>query len=217
MSSLAKLDAGSRRRKDWVLIRSYVFSKDTPTKVDINKHSLDYVGKRGNKKYLTGVYGTNSGDAGGYLATNWANDQNLRIFYLDVWCEIPNFHASRAQMTRETIAESHWLHLDRMSVDLKEEVKTNFLEWIKKKHGAEAEQNAEDLSCQQLVLLYPFLANKLLDSEPEIGMLVHPIYTPYDEGSVKPLSLWAATINTELIQIKGAEIRYLPDVECFAE
>lgn len=214
MSNPAKIDTGSRRRKDWVLIRSYVFAKDIPTRVEVQKHSLDYVGKRANKKFLTGIYGTNSGDAGGYLATNWANNQGSRIFYLDVWCEVPNFHASRAQMTRETIAESHWLHLDRMSVELKNEIKEKMLDWIKKKHGPDAQRNAEDLNCQQMVLAHPFLANKLLDSEPDVGMLVHPVYTPFDEGAARPLSLWAATINTELIHVKGAEIRYLPNVEC---
>ena len=214
MSNPAAVDSGSRRRKDWVLIRSYVFSKDAPKRVDVRKFSLDYVGKKEDKKYMTGIYGTNSGDAGGYLATNWANDEKSRIFYLDVWCEIPNFHASRAQMTRQTIAESHWLHLYRMSVDLKDEIKQEFLGLIKKKHGQEAEQAASDLSCQQLVLAYPFLVNKLLDAEPDIGMLVHPVYTHFDEGSVKPLSLWAATVNTDLIQIRGAEVRYMPDVEC---
>lgn len=214
MTNPAAAEINSRRRKDWVLLRSYVFDEDVPKTVNVQKHSLEYVGSVSSKKYLTGIYGTNSGDAGGFLATNWAMSNKLRIFFLDIWAEIPNFHASRAQMTREILKHAHWLHLDRMSVELREEIKDSMIGWIKRKYGGEVAKNAQDTNVQQLVLTYPELAIKLLDDDEDIGMIVHPIHTKFDEGSAKQISLWAATIRRDRINIRGAEIRYKADVKC---
>jgi hypothetical protein len=214
MSNPGASEIGSRRKKDWVLLRSYVFADAPPAKVDVKKHLLDYVGAVKSKKHLTGIYGTNSGDAGGFLATNWARRNDMRTFFLDIWAEIPNFHSSRAQMTRDILAESHWLHLDRMSVSLRDEIKAKMLGWIKRKEGERKFIEAEDMSCQQIALRYPEFAVKLLDEDLDIGMIVHPVYTKFDLESERQLSLWAATVHTERIAIKGAELRHMGDVQC---
>jgi hypothetical protein len=218
MANPSAADIGSRRRKDWVLLRSYLFGEPNGElgKVDVIKSSFDYVGipKISGRKHFTGIYGTNSGDAGGFLASNWASRNDKQVYFLDVWAEIPNFHSSRAQMTRQILQESHWLHLDRMSVDLRDEIKDSLLGWVKRKFGPEERQAIEKHTVQQILLKYPEFAVKLLDDDSDLGMIVHPIYTSFDKGEGRQLSLWAATIRTDRISIKGAEIRYLPEIEC---
>lgn len=217
MTNPAAAPASQRRRKDWVMLRSYLFEdSETVPKgpIDVIKSSISYLDqpKMTGRKHFSGVYGTNSGDAGAFLASNWAARNGKQVYFLDVWAEIPNFHTSRAQMTRQILRESHWLHVDRMSVDFRDEVKELMMGWIRRKHGQS--ENVQDLTISQLLLRHPWLAIKLLDEDDDIGMIVHPVHTLFDHGNEKQLSIWAATIRTDRLPVQSAEIRFRPDIPC---
>lgn len=201
-----------RRNKDWVLLTLFVFSDEEPKKVIVKQNSLPYEGAPASRKHLTGVYGTNSRDAALFLASSWADSNGKSLYLLDVWAHLPNFHATRSQITREIVQDSHWMHAERLGSSLKEEVHQKALKWVLKQHGSDAHKNAIDMSVPNLLLQYPDFAMKLLDEDKDLSMLVHPVKASFDTSEQK-MAFWAATVHLDRIELVAAEVRHMPSIE----
>lgn len=185
-----------------------------PSSLKVKEHSLDYYGapQKRSRKHLTGVYGTNSKDAALFLAASYADAHRKMPFLIDVWAHLPNFHATRSQITREVVQSSHWMHAERLSSSLKEEIHQKALKWLIKERGPGAHAKAIDQSVPSIMLDHPEFALKLLDEDPDLGMLVHPIYAKFDMAQPKT-PFWAATLHLDRVQIVAAEVRHRPDIQ----
>ncbi len=204
-----------RRTKNEIKIGSFLITKgEVPSgTIDATKHSLDCVGI--SKKYFTGLYGTNSLDTGGHLASQFARKNGQRVFFLDTFLEVPEAHTTRAQLSVDRAATSHWMHLDRISSELRKIIKGRLLEMIAARFGRHIAVLSGDLTVTQLVLAHPWLVEALMEVMPNIGMLVHPVYLAYDAQAEKRISVWAATIDTERtdrVSVQRAELRHINDV-----
>lgn len=209
---IAKAEGSGRRNKDWVLLTLFVFADDMPKVVHVKQNSLDYDGAHPSRKHLTGVYGTNSRDAALFLASSWADAKGQSLYLLDVWAHLPNFHATRSQITREIIQDSHWMHTERLSSALKEEVHMKALKWIGSKHGQAAQAAAIDMQVPNIMLEYPDFAMKVLDEDPDLSMIVHPVRAAFDLSRPK-MSFWAATVHLDRVSIVHQEIRHMPGIK----
>jgi hypothetical protein len=206
----------TRRNKDWVLLTQFVFA-DPGAKIDtvsVRQNSLDFIGapKKGSRKHITGVYGTNSRDAALFLAASWADAHGKAMYLLDVWAHLPNFHATRSQLTRDILKESHWLHAERMSSALRDEFHQKALKWLLREHGPSAHAEATSQSLPTILLAYPDFALKMLDDDKDIGMLVHPVKARFDLTEEK-MTFWAATIHLDRVQLVAAEVRHMPQIK----
>lgn len=204
---------GNRKVKDWVLLTMYVFTNEIPRTLKYKSHSLDCVGLSPSRKHLTGVYGTNARDASLHLASVYAEQQSIQhMLLLDVWVHLPNFHATRSQITREIVQDTHWMHSDRLATTMKNEVQQKALVWVLQKFGPAAHAEASSLSVSALLLKYPEFAMKLLDDDKDLSMLVHPVnlkFDPYPDKS----PIWVATVRLDRAQIVAAEVRHLPAIQ----
>lgn len=201
-----------RRNKDWVLLTLFVFSDEVPKGINVKQHSLEFVGASSSRKHLTGVYGTNSRDASLFIASSWADANAKSLYLLDVWAHLPNFHATRSQITRDIIKESHWMHVERLSSALKEELHMKALKWIGSKHGQEEQAQAIDMPMPNILLKYPDFAMKLLDEDQDLSMIVHPVEAKFDLGE-KKMPFWAATVHLDRAEIVHCEVRHMPDIK----
>jgi hypothetical protein len=201
-----------RRNRDWVLLTQFLFLDAAPKSLNLRQNSLDYVGAAPSRKHVTGVYGTNSRDTALFLASSWADAHGKLLMLLDTWVHMPNFQQTRLQITREIVKESKWLHTDRLSSSLKEEIHAKMLKWIMKAKSNQEAAEAIDMTVSALMLKYPELAMRLLDEDADIGMLIHPVYAKFDTSEEK-VPFWAATIHTDRIEIAACEVRHAPEIK----
>lgn len=204
---------GNRKVKDWVLLTMYVFSNEIPKTLNYKSNSLNCVDLVPSRKHLTGIYGTNSRDASLHLASLHAEQNSFQhMLLLDVWVHLPNFHATRSQITREIVKESHWMHAERLATSMKNEVQQKALVWVLQKYGPAAHAEASEMSVASLMLKYPAFAMKALDDDKDLAMLVHPVYLGFDPYPEKS-PVWVATVRLDRAKIAAAEIRHLPSVQ----
>ena len=218
MLNLISQPISNRRHRDWVKLRNYIFCEFVPSgRIDIKDYQIDYVGSTRKPDvhnfHFTGVYGTRSIETSAILATSFASRDRKYAHPLEIWVDVPGLTDSRKQMTRSSIEQSGWLHIERMARPLQNEIKDQLLYWLEFDHDLIVVNALSGLKVSELLLLYPALAPRLLDEVDDLGMLVHPVKTKFDLGSDVQKVIWVATVRTDKFSIAAAEMRFGPS-EC---
>ena len=133
------------KQPDLISLTFVAIVEGMPSHIKLKDHSLEFPESehlRGT--LLTGVYGAYSKQVALVMAADW-NKQNenkrsnrTRALLVDARYRIDNFMDSTRQLaTREILEKTGWLHMDRLSAELREEIKEEWLSWIAEDFDAE--------------------------------------------------------------------------------
>lgn len=202
--------------RDMVSLSFLVHVKEIPELVRLQAHSLHYVGHDpvANAGLITGIYGANSKHTALVTASNWSRERAgaqavNRVLMLDTNYRIDNYSLTREQTRRDTLDQTGWLHLDRVSSGFREELKAEWTDWLSKTLAPGVAARLNELSLADLALQYPSCIGMMFANEKGLKGIVHPVNPVLDPT----VTLWAATVRYEADRFQGPVIRFLPYVQ----
>lgn len=128
---------------------------------------------------------------------------------LDANYKVDNYDLTRSQVRRETLEQTGWLHLDRVSTSFREELKEQWLTWIRADAPHGVANRLRELSLADIAQQYPRYVDHMFKERPEIRGIVHPVNPVIDPSVV----LWVATVRYDADRFEGATVRFLPQIE----
>lgn len=187
-----------------------------PSQVVLKEHSLAFMGVDAPiPGVITGVYGMHSKQAALVAAANWSRQRasakgvRAQIMMIDVNYLVDNYALTREQTRADTLAETGWLHLERVASSFRAELKSTLISWIKKDYGASVATNLDSMALADIFQRYPSYVGVLMKKEKSIRGVVHPVNPKIDPS----ITLWAASVKYEKARFDAATVRYLPDIQ----
>jgi hypothetical protein len=201
------------KARNMVGLSYLVLTRGIPDEVRLKDHSLDFIGGDSSGDFVTGVNGTHSKQMALVAGARWTREHegrpgNNRILILDVNYLVDNYSLTREQTRPDSLKKTGWLHLDRVAADFREEIKEEWLQWIRKDFSVEAAEIAQNDSLPDIALKYPKYIKKMMRANADIRGVVHPVYPTIDPS----ICLWVATTRYEKERFDAPVMRYLPQV-----
>ena len=206
------------KQRDMVSLSFLVLSRDIPAAVELTEHSLEYVGadtSPASRRFMVGVYGSHSKQVALTVAAKWTQQHQgtqkkgpNRVLMLDTNYRVDNYQLTRDQIRRDTLAQTGWMHLERLSAALRDEIKDEWLSWIRKDVGAAKADSMEDESLLDIAYHYPRYVVKMMQRDPSIVATIHPVQLALDPT----VKLMVATVRYEPDRFVGAHLRFLADI-----
>jgi hypothetical protein len=148
------------------------------------------------------------------MASKWtkANAGNTglnKVLMVDTNYQVDNYTLTRELARRDTIVNTGWLNMDRMSKALREEFKEIWLDWIDQESPFGVAQRLESESFLDIAVKYPKYVRRMMDEDPSFKGIVHPVNPTLNPSAC----IWAASVRFEPDRFHGAEARFLSDVQ----
>lgn len=202
---------------DMISMSLLVMTRDMPESVKLKDSSLDYEGRvtDSSSRLITGAYGSHSKQMALVAASEWnqkhqgAKSGPNRILIMDMNYRVDNFKLTREQGRPDLIAQTGWMHMDRLQVEYRDEIKHDWLRWISKDKGVQTAISLEDVQLVDIAFRYPQYVTKMMKDHSEIVVVVHPVRL-----TIAPeTKLWAATVRYDRERIDTPLIRFMPDIQ----
>jgi hypothetical protein len=201
--------------RDMAALSFLAFTKNIPNTIELKKLNLGFLGEKPDEEnFITGVCGTHSKQVALVMAAKWTREQAAnevfnRVLMVDVNYHVDNYILTREQTRRDTLAQTGWLHMDRMATGFRDEVKEMWLDWIDKESAFGVAQRLEDQSLLDIAVQHPKYVRRLMAENPSIKGIVHPVNPTLDPKTC----IFAATVRYEPERFHGAVARFLPRVK----
>lgn len=191
-------------------------TRGIPERLKLKEHSIAFrKSEEMPGTLVSGVYGAHSKQMALVLAAGWSKDnrENSKgpnhCLQLDVGYRIDNFADTRQIMTSDRLESTGWLHMDRIASDLREELKDEWLEWIRSDLGGKKHQDVADKPFAEIAMTHPlYVAKMMAKRSPRLVAVVHPVNPTLDPSAV----LWVATVRYDKNRFVGPVVRFLPHV-----
>lgn len=203
------------KQPDLISLTFVAIVEGMPAHIKLKDHSLEFPESehlRGT--LLTGVYGAHSKQVALVMSADW-NKQNenkrsnkSRALLVDARYRIDNFMDSTRQLaTRESLDKTGWLHMDRLSAELRDELKEEWLAWIADEFDARHHARMSELSFAELAMTHPrYIERMMAKRAPRLTAIIHPV-----RPSMAPKdTVWAATVRYEKERFVEPVVRFMP-------
>jgi len=204
--------ASKPKPNEFIKLTFLAMVRDFPERITLKEHSLDFSDAGPTGSLISGVYGAHSKHAALVLAANWTKEHVGRrigptqILHVDAVYRA-ELLIDRSDQMRAGV--TGWLHFDRMSADLRDNVKNLWLSWIEAGHGKVNAARLADSSLGDIALEYPGYISKMMGLRaPRLTAIVHPVRPKLEPGSV----LWVASVRYEKDRFIGPLVRFLPQI-----
>jgi hypothetical protein len=186
---------------------------DFPKHIKLKEHSLEFPeSEHLQGSVITGVYGTSSKQVALVMASAWNKHHETkrgstsRALLIDSRYRIDNFmDNTRPLATREQLDMTGWLHMDRLTAGLREEIKEEWLEWIAEDFEERHRARMADLGLVEIALAHPrYIQRMMAKRAPRLTAIIHPIHP-----SLAPKeTVWAATVRYEKERFHETAVRF---------
>lgn len=197
------------RPKAEIPFANYAVLDKLPESLRLHDCLFQYEGCEQNEGFIWGLYGTLSSNQGLFLVDAFARKQSKILLTVQGWYKVENFERVRSQIDEMIAEESGFLHLDRLRSDYRDQLRELVLNYAEQNiKGWKTDMN-ESRSLHDLVLSYPQLIQAIFEYNPNINIIVHPVYQRYDPTDRRTLTV--ATMRVIKSRIMAIEVRYLED------
>jgi hypothetical protein len=204
------------KQPDLISLSFVAVTEGLPARITLKEQSLAFADADhlAGQNLVSGVYGAHSKQMALVMASEWKkanqgkkkgpNQANL----IDVLYRVDKFMESRGLTTRDDLDSTGWLHLDRLSADLREEIRAEWLKWMRADLKPSQMNSLEDTSLGELALQYPRYVGKMMAKRnPRLSAVVHPVYPDLNPSIV----LWVATVRYEKERFVDPVVRFMKD------
>lgn len=203
-----------KRPKDWLPVVNFAMAEGVPRSFNLREHLFPYVGCEPDPRYIWGVYGTTSINVAIYSAAHMASRQRRRSLQLTSWILVEDFHKTPAQ--NDGAFESiSYLHLGRAKSSVRKLLREKWIDWIRSRTPEQYERLAEQLdklSLEDLASHFPGYVRVLLEENPQLRAIVHPVIPEFTDGK-SAANLWVLTSKYDKDRVMASEVRFLSDVD----
>lgn len=204
------------KKRDLISLTFPAFTRGIPQRLNLREHSVAFPQAEemaGHTGLISGVYGAHSKQMALVLSSKWHAEHrdapsgpNL-VLQVDTGYRIDNFTETKTLITEESLAATGWLHLDRLSAEVREGLKEEWLGWIYKDFGGPRAARLADTPLSEIAMQYPIYVGKLMAKRTtRLTAVVHPVHPAIDPTAV----LWVATVRYEPERFEDTVVRFLP-------
>ena len=197
------------RPKAWIPFTNFNVSNEQPTVIALKDCLFPYEGCEDNEGFIWGLYGTLSANQGMFLVDSFATKNGKSPLTVQGWYRVDNFDSVRSQIDEEIAESSGFLHLDRLKSSYRDQLRELVLLYAESKIKGWKKTINEGRTLHELVLSYPRLIQAIFDYNPNINLIVHPVYQRYDPTDRRTLSV--ATMRNIESRVMSVQVRYLED------
>lgn len=187
-----------------VFLTNYAFVKKTPPEgasVRWRDHMVPFAGRDLRSELMWAIYGTTSAQRGLFSTNAVAKTKGETVLTLSLLYTLGDLSVTRQMVGREEIKQSGLIHVDRIRLDLRNE-----LEAALRKEYPQASKQWEGKSLKEIIMGAPMVLYDILEMIPEACMVVGYVESPWEPGF--PLSV--AVFRPEPERFVSAEVRYRP-------
>lgn len=160
---------------------------EIPAEVKLTDCSIEYINQRKTPGLLVGIFGTTS-KQDALQAHAVFNDSEMQrrggprehILRVDLKYNIESLEATRQRVTAESRAESGWLDLERVSPDMREQLRQRWLKWIAASEGAQKAARHQGSTLLELAFDFPQVVPILFKEDPSLLVVLHRVRLAFD-------------------------------------
>lgn len=199
-----RVSAG-RNTKDHVLLTSFAAAEPGATKLRLRDHHIAYEGVPGSG-VTWGVYGTTSTDRALFWAHAAAERVGSTLFTIEMLFALRNLHLLPAAIDRELVERTGFLSIRRLRSPFGAEMHELVLARLARHVSREDLSSDRNLSLSELMMKYPAAAAWILQSEPSVRLIVHPVRL---RGSAQVIDV--GTMRVAQAKVITPRVRYMED------
>jgi len=210
----------NKRPKDWLPFVNFAMLRGVPSHVKLQEHLFPYVGVQPSDQFIWGVYGTTSINAAIFSASSYAieataaapGEPDVRSLQLTTWFRIDDFNSIPSQQSAEDVRKGGYLHLGRVNSVLREELRKQWVDWVREARPNEAATIGASLETMHLEALaerFPQYVRVLLSEDPDLHVVIHPVQQTYQKSRIP---IWVLTARYDRSRLMAAEARFAPMV-----
>lgn len=179
-------------------------ARGLPKKIELSDCNLSFYGESGKAVkpvpgLITGVFGLSSKQQALVAAARWSKEREYsptgsnRVLMVDVNYKIENYSLTRNQLTEDLVAQTGWLHMERIASKYRKEIVAKWIEWIRQDFNDTYASSlvASDTSLLELARMHPRYVFRTMEENPGIRAIIHPVNPVIATDSV----LLAATVR----------------------
>ena len=200
------------------LLFLYEVHGEMPAQVNLTRCSVEFFGEKRSSELITGIYGTKSKQIALENLARW-NAQHAatpeqrakgakpaKLIMIDAQYTIDSGQANRKRGSAKFVSDSGWMNLERVSTQMRDEIKALWLKWIARSHGPGRADALTDETMLRLLSDYPEFVPKLFKEYDGLVGVLHPVRPKFGPQVV----LWVATVLMEPDRFSEVEARYVP-------
>ena len=200
-----RVSAG-RNIKDHVLLTSFASAEPSATKLLLRDHNIAYEGVPGTG-VAWGVYGTTSTDRALYWAAHAAAMRaNTALFTIEMSCALKNLYLLPAAIDRALVERTGFLHIRRLRSAFGAEIHELVLAHLARRMSWADLSSDRNRSLSELMMKYPAAASWILQSEPSVKLIVHPVQLG---GSAHMIDV--GTMRVAQAKVMTPRVKYMED------
>lgn len=211
----------TKRPKDWLPMVNFAMVKGMPARLTLTDHLFPYIGGEANDRFIWGVYGTTSINAAIFSAASHAAEmsqkdpegQQVKSLQLTAWFRIDDFRSVPTQLSAEDVQRHGYLHLGRMASVFRDDIRPRWVDWVRTQRPHEAlamGSSLDALHLDELAVRFPLFVRVLLDEDPNLHAVIHPVFQTYQSARIP---LWVLTARRDKSRLMAAEARFAPMVD----
>jgi hypothetical protein len=127
---------------------------------------------------------------------------------VDVNYRIDNYALTREQARPDLLAQTGWLHMDRIASSFRDEIRESWVDQIVRDQGTSVAGGLANMSLVDIAARYPKYVALMMKKDKSLRGVVHPVHPTIDSG----VTLWVATVRYDKERFEHATVRYLPQV-----
>lgn len=200
---------------------NFAMVKGMPARLTLTEHLFPYRGCEEDDKFIWGVYGTTSINAAIFSAASHAAEmsqketdgQQIKSLQVTAWFRIDDFRSVPTQLSVEDVQRHGYLHLGRMASAFREILRSRWVEWVRVQRPNEASTmgaSLDELHLDELAVRFPLFVRVLLDEDPNLHAVIHPVFQTYQDARIP---LWILTARRDRSRLMAAEARFAPMVD----
>lgn len=184
-----------------------------PSILKLRDHSLQFNEcEHFPKTVITGTHGLTSKQELVVIAGAWSKGKKGRLpLTIDTQYRVDNLkEANRNHATWEAVTQTGWLQIDRLSAQLRDEIKSEWLGWIEEDLGSRRAARMAELTLGEIALEHPrYVARMLRKTSPRLTVIIHPVHPKLDPEKV----LSVATVRLDKDRFVGPAVRFMSNIE----
>ena len=201
-----------------------VYSRGLPASgvINLREHSLHYCDDEfrpveQTPGLINGVFGIASKQQVLVAASAWAKKNEFaasganRVLLVDVNYKIEDYKKTRDQLTASIVAETGWVHFERLATTYREEVKETWLGWMRRDYNDQyiASLARSEVSLLEIARRHPKYISRMMQEDPNIRAIVHPVRPLLSPDMV----ILTATVRYKPEYFGEANVRFLPNIK----
>jgi hypothetical protein len=205
----------NRRQKGWVLCCTFAFVEgDLPKQLTFRDWLIPFEGSEAEpsgNEMPWGIFGSNSLQAGLFLANNFAMSNKKTMVLLQTWYLSDATSSTNGALVGSAEDCNGILNLTRLTSKFRQEIRGELMTIIKEYRSGPHLIGLERLEWEAFLAAEPRAVREYLRRSKDLFLIAHPVVQQFDR--TRSDVLLVASFKPDVKRVMAAEARYMEQIE----